>query len=78
MQCFGNHKEPGKGRQMPIHYGSAALNFHTISSPLATQLPHAVGAAYALKVWITHGYKGLGLWFSFDQGAERPTASSRR
>ncbi len=34
---------------MPIHYGSAALNFHTISSPLATQLPHAVGAAYALK-----------------------------
>ncbi len=34
---------------MPIHYGSADLNFHTISSPLATQLPHAVGAAYALK-----------------------------
>ena len=70
MQCFGNHKEPGKGRQMPIHYGSAALNFHTISSPLATQLPHAVGAAYALKVrppiwWtkrqrIIQGSKGLG------------------
>ena len=35
---------------MPIHYGSKQLNFHTISSPLATQLPHAVGAAYALKV----------------------------
>ena len=35
---------------MPIHYGSKALNFHTISSPLATQLPHAVGAAYTLKV----------------------------
>lgn len=49
-QCFGNAKEPGKGRQMPIHYGSKALNFHTISSSLATQLPHAVGAAYALKV----------------------------
>ena len=42
--------EQGKGRQMPIHYGSRALNFHTISSPLATQLPHAAGAAYALKV----------------------------
>ncbi|KAK9845980.1 hypothetical protein WJX81_007528 [Elliptochloris bilobata] len=49
-QCFGNAQEPGKGRQMPIHYGSAELNFHTISSPLATQLPHAVGAAYALKL----------------------------
>ena len=50
MQCFGNILEPGKGRQMPIHYGSKALNFHTIGSSLATQLPHAVGAAYALKV----------------------------
>ena len=48
-QCFGNELEPGKGRQMPIHYGSRALAFHTISSPLATQLPQAVGAAYALS-----------------------------
>lgn len=29
---------------------SRDLNFHTISSTLATQLPHAVGAAYAIKV----------------------------
>lgn len=49
-QCFGNERDPGKGRQMPIHYGSRELNFHTISSPLATQIPHAVGAAYALKL----------------------------
>ncbi len=35
---------------MPVHYGSAALNFQTISSPLATQLPQAAGAAYALKL----------------------------
>jgi 2-oxoisovalerate dehydrogenase E1 component alpha subunit len=27
-----------------------ALNFHTISSPLGTQLPQAVGAAYRLKL----------------------------
>ena len=50
MQCYGNVHGHGKGRQMPIHYGSKELNFHTISSPLATQLPHAVGAAYAIKV----------------------------
>ncbi|KAA6429116.1 MAG: 2-oxoisovalerate dehydrogenase alpha mitochondrial expressed [Trebouxia sp. A1-2] len=49
-QCYGNILGHGKGRQMPIHYGSKELNFHTISSPLATQLPHAVGAAYALKL----------------------------
>ena len=50
LQCFGNVHGHGKGRQMPIHYGSKALNFQTVSAPLATQMPHAVGAAYALKV----------------------------
>ena len=34
---------------MPVHYGSAEHHFHTISSPLATQIPQAAGAAYALK-----------------------------
>jgi len=48
-QCFSTHKDLGKGRQMPVHYGSRELNFQTISSPLGTQLPQAVGAAYALK-----------------------------
>jgi 2-oxoisovalerate dehydrogenase E1 component alpha subunit len=48
-QCFGTHLDLGKGRQMPVHYGSRELNFHTISSPLGTQLPQATGVAYALK-----------------------------
>ena len=37
------------GRQMPVHYGSRDHHFHTISSPLGTQIPQAAGAAYALK-----------------------------
>jgi 2-oxoisovalerate dehydrogenase E1 component alpha subunit len=48
-QCYSNMDDLGKGRQMPVHYGSKKLNFHTISSPLATQLPQATGAAYGLK-----------------------------
>lgn len=48
-QCYGNLEDQGKGRQMPVHYGSRKLNFVTISSPLATQIPQAVGAAYAFK-----------------------------
>ncbi|RZC42279.1 2-oxoisovalerate dehydrogenase subunit alpha, mitochondrial [Asbolus verrucosus] len=48
-QCYGNRDDLGKGRQMPVHYGSRDLNFVTISSPLSTQMPQAVGAAYALK-----------------------------
>lgn len=49
-QLFANRLDNGKGRNMPVHYGSSALNIHTISSPLATQIPHAAGAAYALKM----------------------------
>lgn len=49
-QCFGNKSDYGKGRQMPIHYGSNKHNYFTISSPIATQLPQAVGAAYSLKM----------------------------
>jgi len=49
-QCFGNEQDTsGKGRQMPVHFGSPEHHFHTISSPLATQIPQAAGVAYALK-----------------------------
>ncbi|PGH08174.1 2-oxoisovalerate dehydrogenase E1 component, alpha subunit [Blastomyces parvus] len=49
-QLFANRNDNGKGRNMPVHYGSSKLNTHTISSPLATQIPQAAGAAYALKI----------------------------
>ena len=45
-QLFGNELDYGKGRQMPVHYGSKKLNYMTISSPLATQIPQATGYAY--------------------------------
>ncbi|KAJ2556936.1 hypothetical protein EV175_001669 [Coemansia sp. RSA 1933] len=48
-QCFSNERDLGKGRQMPIHYGTKDLSFQTISSPLATQIPQAAGAAYAMR-----------------------------
>ncbi|XP_002520262.2 2-oxoisovalerate dehydrogenase subunit alpha 1, mitochondrial isoform X1 [Ricinus communis] len=49
-QCFGNKADYGRGRQMPIHYGSNKHNYFTVSSPIATQLPQAVGVAYSLKM----------------------------
>lgn len=53
-QCYGNLDDKSKGRQMPVHYGSKDLNFVTISSPLSTQMPQAVGSAYALKGLLLH------------------------
>jgi 2-oxoisovalerate dehydrogenase E1 component alpha subunit len=38
------------GRQMPGHYGSREFNLVSVSSPVATQLLHAVGIALAAKV----------------------------
>jgi 2-oxoisovalerate dehydrogenase E1 component alpha subunit len=35
---------------MPVHYGSAKHHFQTVSSPLGTQLLHAVGAGYRFKL----------------------------
>lgn len=49
-QCFGHEGDTsGKGRQMPVHFGSPEHHFHTISSPLATQIPQAAGVGYALS-----------------------------
>ncbi|KAG6626102.1 2-oxoisovalerate dehydrogenase subunit alpha 2, mitochondrial-like [Carya illinoinensis] len=49
-QCFGNKADSGKARQMPIHYVSKNHNYFAVSSPMATQLPQAVGVAYSLKM----------------------------
>jgi 2-oxoisovalerate dehydrogenase E1 component subunit alpha len=46
-QCIGNIGDNAKGRQMPVHYSWRAGNVVSISSPVGTQLPQAVGAAMA-------------------------------
>lgn len=49
-QFMSTAKDIGKGRQMPVHYGDRAINFVTISSVVASQVPHAAGGAWAMKL----------------------------
>ncbi|MHB8632467.1 MAG: thiamine pyrophosphate-dependent dehydrogenase E1 component subunit alpha [Thermoplasmatota archaeon] len=49
-QCLGNDHDLQGGRQMPCHYADRSVNHVSWSSVIATQLPHAAGAAYAMKL----------------------------
>jgi 2-oxoisovalerate dehydrogenase E1 component alpha subunit len=62
LAVFGKRDDPSSGgRQMPAHWSSRRLGIVTGSSPIATQIPHAAGIAYAIK------YRGedsvVGAWF---------------
>jgi len=52
MLCnlWGNADDTCKGRQMPVHYSCAEKNIFSVSSPIATQVIQAVGAAQASKI----------------------------
>ncbi|MFQ5737633.1 MAG: thiamine pyrophosphate-dependent dehydrogenase E1 component subunit alpha [Acidobacteriota bacterium] len=49
-QLFSNAEDGVKGRQMPNHYAASDLRFGSISSPVGTQIPQAVGLAWAAKI----------------------------
>jgi TPP-dependent pyruvate/acetoin dehydrogenase alpha subunit len=49
-QLFGNVLDPQQGRQQPMHFSSGAVHYVSLSSPIATQLPQATGAAVASKL----------------------------
>ncbi len=49
-QAYGNAMDPQQGHQMPNHFGAREINYVTTSSPVGTQIPHAVGAAWAAKI----------------------------
>jgi 2-oxoisovalerate dehydrogenase E1 component alpha subunit len=67
-QCIGNRFDHTKGRQMPVHYSWRAGNVVSISSPVGTQLPQAVGAAMAFA------YRGerqvVGVWIGDGTSAQ--------
>jgi 2-oxoisovalerate dehydrogenase E1 component alpha subunit len=67
-QSIGNVGDNARGRQMPVHYSWRAGNVVSISSPVGTQLPQAVGAAMAFA------YRGerlvVGSWIGDGTAAQ--------
>jgi 2-oxoisovalerate dehydrogenase E1 component alpha subunit len=67
-QAIGNRFDHTKGRQMPVHYSWRAGNVVSISSPVGTQFPQAVGAAMAFA------YRGqrrvVGAWIGDGTSAQ--------
>jgi pyruvate dehydrogenase E1 component alpha subunit/2-oxoisovalerate dehydrogenase E1 component alpha subunit len=49
-QIFGNALDPAKGRQMPSHMSDARVRQVSWSSCIGSQLPQAVGAAWAARL----------------------------
>jgi pyruvate dehydrogenase E1 component alpha subunit/2-oxoisovalerate dehydrogenase E1 component alpha subunit len=49
-QILGTTHDGGRGRQMPCHVSSAAIRHVSTSSSVASQIPHAMGIAWAAKI----------------------------
>jgi 2-oxoisovalerate dehydrogenase E1 component alpha subunit len=72
LGIFSKATDPTSGgRQMPNHWGSRELGIVSHSSPIATQVPHAAGIAYAMKyrnedavatTWFGEGATSEGDW----------------
>ena len=63
---YGNLDDGAVGRQMPVHFSFVKpMKLLSISSPLGTQIPQAVGVAMAMK---KRGEKGVAL-ASFGDGS---------
>ncbi len=66
LSLFARAADHSGGRQFPHHYASKKLGLYSISSILAAQIPHAVGAAYAMKY---RGQAGRAVLVTFGEGA---------
>jgi 2-oxoisovalerate dehydrogenase E1 component alpha subunit len=72
LGIFSKAGDPSSGgRQMPSHWGARRLGIVSHSSPIATQVPHASGIAYAIRYrdedavvacWFGEGATSEGDW----------------
>ena len=81
-QIHANKSDVNKGHQTPLLFASAAAKVQTISPPLGTQIPHAAGLGYALRLQgkphICFGLFGDGASSEGDAHAGMNFASTRK
>jgi pyruvate dehydrogenase E1 component alpha subunit/2-oxoisovalerate dehydrogenase E1 component alpha subunit len=69
-QLMGCALDPTHGRQMPCHFSSAEHHYVSLSSVIGTQIPQAMGAAWAARIkgdpTVVVGYMGDGATSSTD------------
>src|SRR5262249_41915942 len=68
-QIFGNSGDVLKGRQQPSHPAAKMVHQVSWSSCIGTQLPQAVGAAWAMKI---QKRKSIAFGFTGDGGTSEP------
>jgi pyruvate dehydrogenase E1 component alpha subunit/2-oxoisovalerate dehydrogenase E1 component alpha subunit len=68
-QLFGNVGDSQGGHQMPCHYADRSVRVVSWSSCIATQLPHAVGMAFAAR---RLGHPHIALAFLGDGATSSP------
>ena len=66
LSMFARAADNSGGRQFPNHYTAHRLGIMSISSIIAAHIPHAVGAAYAMKY---RGESGRAVLASFGEGS---------
>lgn len=66
LSMFARAADRSGGRQFPNHYTDREIGVMSISSIIAAHIPHAVGAAYALKF---RGQKERAVLVTFGEGA---------
>ncbi|XP_052200667.1 2-oxoisovalerate dehydrogenase subunit alpha 1, mitochondrial-like isoform X2 [Diospyros lotus] len=75
-QCFGNKADYGKGRQMPVHYGSSKYNYFTVQQQSRDGVA-VKGQAYGIRSLKVDGNDALAVYGAVRAAREMAISEQR-